>query len=117
MEIDPPLIQLVEANGARIKHRRSSPRFVCQSAAEFDCDEVNVVVRVYPFGSETMRAVLVKWKESLAADCRHSASSIGNFVLSPLLVAQPVLELYHCWNPGAWSRVEFPVHFYRSTVM
>jgi SAM-dependent methyltransferase len=115
VEIDPPLWQQAEANGARMKHRRSPLRFVCQSAVDFNYDPVNVVVMFHPFGSETMRAVLGRWEESLLRRPRPFRVVYGNPILSPLLAAKPFLQLYECWNPGTWSRVKFPVHFYRAS--
>jgi hypothetical protein len=114
VEIDQPLCRLAQGNGTRMKHRRSPLRFVCQSAVDFDYDAVNIIVMFHPFGSETMRAVLGKWQDSLERHPRTLRVVYGNPVLSPMLAAKPFLQLYECWNPGTWSRVKFPVHFYRT---
>jgi SAM-dependent methyltransferase len=115
VEIDPPLCELATENGARMRDRRSPLYFVCQSAADFSYDDVNIVVMFDPFGSETMRTVLGKWEASLSRRPREFRVVYGNPILSPMLAARPFLDLYECWNPGPWSRVKFPVHFYRST--
>jgi len=115
VEIDRPLWETAKANRARMKHRHSPLQFVCQSAVDFDYDDVNVVVMFHPFGSETMRAVLGRWQESLQRRPRTFRVVYGNPLHSPMLAAKPFLQLYECWNPGTWSRVKFPVHFYRST--
>ena len=115
VEIDQPLCRLAQANGKRMKHRRSALRFVCQSAVDFDYDAVNIIVMFHPFGSETLRAVLARWQESLERRPRALRIAYGNPVLSPMLAAKPFLQLYECWNPGTWSRVKFPVHFYQNT--
>jgi SAM-dependent methyltransferase len=114
VEIDPPLCALAKQNGTRMKHRRSPLEFVCQSAVDFNYDDVTVVVMFHPFGSETMRAVLGRWQESLARRPRAFRVVYGNPLLSPMLAAKPFLRLYECWNPGIWSRIKFPVHFYRA---
>ena len=41
-----------KGNGPRLKHRSSLLEF------DFDCDGANVIGTLYPFGCETMRAVL-----------------------------------------------------------
>jgi SAM-dependent methyltransferase len=115
VEIHPPLYQLAHANGRRMKHRRSPLQFVCQSVVDFDYDEVNIVVMLHPFGSETLRDVLGRWQESLQRRPREFRVVYGNPVLRPMLAAKPFLQVYECWNPGTWSRVKFPVHFYCST--
>lgn len=117
IEIDQPLCRLAQANGTRMRHRRSPLRFVCQSATDFDYDTVNIIVMFHPFGSETMRAVLGKWQESLERRPRTFRVAYGNPVLSPMLSAKPFLQLYECWNPGTWSRLKFPVHFYQNTAV
>lgn len=114
VEIDPPLCELAEANGARMRHRRSPLSFACKSAVDFDYDDVNIVVMFHPFGAETMHEVLGRWQASLARRPREFRVVYGNPILSPMLAAKPWLKLTECWNPGTWSRVKFPVHFYRS---
>ena len=115
VEIDGPLCEIAKANGARMKHRRSPLEFACQSAVDFNYDDVNIVVMFHPFGSETLRAVLGRWQESLDRHPRDFRVVYGNPVLSSMLAAKPFLRLYECWTPGTWSRIKFPVHFYRST--
>lgn len=114
VEIDPPLARLAEVNAGRMRLRRAPLRIVCQSATEFDYDQVNIVVMFHPFGAETMRTVLGKWEESLARHPRPFRVVYGNPILSPMLAAKPWLKLTECWNPGTWSRVKFPVHFYQN---
>ena len=114
VEIDPPLCETAKANGARMKHRLSPLKFVCGSAVDLDYDDVDVVVMFHPFGSETMRVELDRWQESLQRRPRTFRVVYSNPLLSPMLAAKPFLQLYECWNPGTWSRVKFPVHFYRS---
>lgn len=114
VEIDPPLCELAQTNGARMRHRRSPLSFVCKSAVDFDYDAVNIVVMFHPFGAETMHEVLGHWQASLARRPREFRVVYGNPLLSPMLAAKPWLKLTECWNPGTWSRVKFPVHFYRS---
>ncbi len=115
VEIDPPLCELAQANGARMKHRRAPLSFECKSATAFDYDNVDVVVMFHPFGAETMHEVLGRWQDSLARRPRKFRVVYGNPILSPMLAAKPWLKLYECWNPGTWSRVKFPVHFYQNT--
>jgi SAM-dependent methyltransferase len=114
VEIDPPLCELAVANGARLRRRRSPVSFVCQSAVDFDYDDATVIVMFHPFGAETMHEVLGRWQASLARRPRTLRIVYGNPILSPMLAAKPWLKLYQCWNPGTWSRVKFPVHFYQS---
>lgn len=114
VEIDPPLAELGQANAARMRGRRAPLRVVCQSATEFDYDQVNVIVMFHPFGAETMHTVLGQWQESLARRPRELRIVYGNPILSPMLAAKPWLRLYECWNPSTWSRVKFPIHFYRT---
>ena len=114
VDIDPPLAEIARANAARMKSRRADLKIVCQSATEFDCDDVNVVVMFHPFGSETMRTVLACWEQSLARRPREFRIVYGNPLLSPMLAAKPWLSLFECWLPRTWSRLKFPVHFYRA---
>jgi SAM-dependent methyltransferase len=114
VEIDPPLAEQGQANAARMRGRRAPLRVVCQSATDFDYDQVNVIVMFHPFGADTLRTVLGLWEESLARRPRTLRVVYGNPVLSPMLAAKPWLRLYECWNPTTWSRVKFPVHFYKT---
>ena len=114
VEIDPPLCEQGAENGRRMKHRKAPIRFVCQSATDFDYDDVSVIVMFHPFGADTMRVVLSRWEESLERRPRELRVVYGNPLLSPMLAAKPWLRLYECWNPGTWSRVKFPIHFYRA---
>jgi hypothetical protein len=115
VEIDPELCEIAQANGTRMKHRQAPLRFVCQSAVDFNYDDVSIVVMFHPFGAETMHAVLGKWQQSLERRPRRFRVVYGNPLLSPMLAAKPWLQLYECWNPGTWSRIKFPIHFYRSS--
>lgn len=114
VEIDPPLWALAQANAARMKHRRSPLSFVNKSAARFDYDEVTVAIMFHPFGAETMRAMLERVQESLLRRPRTFRIVYLNPVLSPMLAAKPFLQVYECWQPTAWTRLKFPVHFYRN---
>lgn len=114
VEIDPPLSALGAANGARMRGRKAPLSFVCQSATDFNYDAVTVVTMFHPFGADTMREVIARWESSLERRPRRFIVVYGNPLLSPMLAARPWLRLYECWNPGPWSRVKFPVHFYRS---
>jgi hypothetical protein len=99
------------------EHQRAALRFPCQSAVDFDYDTVSVVVMFHPFGSETMRAVMARCQESLERRPRAFRIVYGNPIPSPMLAAKPFLQLHECWNPCTWSRVKFPVHFYRATIL
>lgn len=114
VEIDPQLAALAAENASRMRGRRAPLDITCCSATEFDYDRASIVVMFHPFGAETMRTVLGKWEESLARRPREFRVVYGNPILSPMLAARPWLRLYECWNPGTWSRVKFPVHFYRT---
>jgi SAM-dependent methyltransferase len=113
IEIDPALWKIARANGARMCHRRSPLNFICGSAVDFDYDDVTVVTLFHPFGADTMRAVLANWEESLRRRPREFRIVYCNPLLSPILAAKPFLRLFECWNPGTWSRIKFPIHFYR----
>jgi SAM-dependent methyltransferase len=115
VEIDPPLCDTARTNGSRLRRHRAPLHFVCQSATDFDYDEASVIVMFHPFGADTMREVLARWQESLTRRPRLLRVAYSNPLLSPMLAATSFLQLYECWNPGTWSRVKFPVHFYRST--
>ncbi len=115
VEIDPPLCAMAEENRHRLRVKRAPVRFVCQSATEFDYDPVTIVVMFHPFGAETLREVLGCIEKSLLRNPRSLRIVYGNPLLSSLIAARPGMKLYDTWNPGTWSRVKFPVHFYRST--
>lgn len=114
VEIDPPLTAHAQRNAARMRGRRSALRFVCQSATDFDYDQASIVVMFHPFGADTMRIVLDRWEQSLARRPREFRVVYGNPLLSPMLAARPWLRLHECWSPRTWSRLKFPVHFYRT---
>lgn len=114
IEIDQPLCDLARENGARMRRRRAAVQFLCESAVDYDYDNASVIVMFHPFGADTMREVLAKWQASLERRPRTFRVVYGNPILSPMLAAKPWLRLYVCWTPGTWSRVKFPVHFYRS---
>jgi predicted RNA methylase len=113
VEIDGALCALGEENGARMRQPHAPVRFACQSASEFDFEPVNKIVMISPFGEKTMEKTLDRVEESLEARPRSLEIAYGNPVLSPLLAAKPWLKLFECWRPGKWSRMKFPVHFYR----
>lgn len=114
VEIDPALCAIGAANAARMRGRRAPLEIVGASATDFDYDAATVIVMFHPFGAETLRQVMARWEQSLAARPRTLRIVYGNPLLSPLLAAKPWLRLDECWNPGQWSRIKFPVHFYRS---
>ena len=116
VEIHPPLYAIAEANRMSLKMSRAPVRFVCQSATDFDYDSTTVIVMFHPFGAETMNAVLARVGESLRRRPRDLRIAYGNPMLGALITAKPWMERYTVWNPGTWSRLKFPVHFYRSTV-
>ena len=114
VDIDPHLLALGQANGRRMRGRRAPVRFACQSAADFNFEPVSTVVLISPFGEATMEKTLTRIEQSLEARPRSLRIAYGNPVLSLMLAAKRWLKLYECWRPGRWSRVKFPVHFYRS---
>jgi precorrin-6B methylase 2 len=114
VEIDPQLCALAEANAGRLRGRRAPLRIVGESAAEFDYDPVTAIVMFHPFGADTMRQVLDRLQESLARRPRMLRIVYANPALDHLLAAEPWLETIERWNPGTWSRIKFPVYFYRS---
>ena len=114
VEIDPPLCAQAAANGQQMRGRHAPIEFVCQSATDYNYDDVTVIVMFHPFGPDTMREVIGLWKKSLERRPRELRIVYGNPWLSSLLAGQPWLKLYESWEPGPWSRVKFPVHFYRT---
>jgi SAM-dependent methyltransferase len=114
VEIDPELSGIAEANIARLRGRRAPVRLLCQSATEYDFGGVTALTFFNPFGAATMRQVLGRLEQSLQANPRGVRIAYVNAVHTDLLAAQPWLELYHRWQPTAWGRVKFPVHFYRT---
>ena len=61
-----------------------------------------------------MEKTLTRIEQSLEARPRSLRIAYGNPVLSLMLAAKRWLKLNECWQPSRWSRVKFPVHFYRS---
>lgn len=114
VEIDPPLACVAEINRSRLRVRRAPVRVVCQSAVDFDYDPVTVIVLFHPFGADTLRCVLDRLEESSERRPRRLRIVYSNPLLGPLLAARPWLRLAACWQPATWSRIKFPVHFYRS---
>ena len=114
VEIDPPLAEDARVNATRMRGRRAPVSVICKSATDVDYDDVNIVVMFSPFGTETMNVVLNKWEQSLARRPREFRVVYGNPVLTHLLAAKPWLNAYECWTPGAWSRIKWPIHFYKS---
>lgn len=114
IEIEPHLARIGRQNASAMRGRRAPIDFLCQSAADYDYDDATVLTLFNPFGSETMRQVLKRIEKSLARRPRELRIIYLNPILSPMLAAKPWLELQECWTPGTWSRLKFPVHFYRS---
>lgn len=114
VEIDLPLHLVAEANRRRLRVQKAPVRFVCQSATEFDYDDVTVVVMFHPFGAETLRQVLDRLEASLQRNPRSLRIVYGNPLLSPIIASKPWMRLYEAWNPGTWSRIKFPIHFFQS---
>jgi SAM-dependent methyltransferase len=114
VEIDPTLCALGEKNGRALREPHAPVRFVCQSASDFDFTPVNTIVMISPFGEKTMDQMLARVEESLESRPRALQIAYGNPVLSPLLATKRWLKLFECWRPSKWSRVKFPVHFYRN---
>lgn len=117
VEIDPELCALGRQNGDRMRMRRAPVTYLGQSATEYRFEGVTVVTMFNPFGSDTMHHVLVRLRESLAENPRQVRIVYGNPVLSQMLAARTWLELEECWEPAAWSRLKFPVHFYRTRMI
>jgi SAM-dependent methyltransferase len=114
VEIDSTLCATAEENIAALRRHRAPVRVVRGSAVEFDYDAVTAIAMFHPFGPVTMQAVLARLEKSLALRPRRLRIAYVNPWHSLLLAAQPWLELYACWNPPSWSRIKFPVHFYRT---
>jgi predicted RNA methylase len=114
VEIDPHLAAAGRSNAVAMRGRRAPIDIRTLSATEFNYDDATVITMFHPFGSETMRVVLKLVEASLARRPRPLRIAYCNPVLSPQLAAKPWLELYESWTPRTWSRVKFPVHFYRS---
>ncbi len=114
VEIDPALHADAERNAARLRGRRAPIRLFCQSATEFDCQDVDTVLLFNPFGEATMRVVLAQLRRSWEQRPRPLQIAYVNAVCGHLFAAEPWLELYDCWRMKAWSRLRSPVQFYRS---
>lgn len=114
VEIEPHLALDGQRNAVSMRGRRAPIDFRCMSATDYNYDDATVIALFNPFGSETMHEVLKLLEESLVRRPRTLRIVYCNPVLSPQLAAKPWLELYECWTPRTWSRLKFPVHFYRS---
>lgn len=114
VEIDPALCADAAENGRRMRGPHAPIRCACVSATDFDYDPVTVLVMFHPFGAVTMGQFLLRLEESLARRPRRLRIAYGNPLLSPMLAAKSWLKLDATWNPGTWSRIKFPVHFYSS---
>jgi hypothetical protein len=114
VEIEPHLAEIGKRNAALMRGRRAPIEFRCLSATDYRYDDATVITLFHPFGSETMHRMLKQLETSLARRPRQLRIIYCNPVLSPQLAAKPWLELYESWTPGTWSRLKFPVHFYRS---
>lgn len=113
VEIDAQLATAGKQNAVAMRGRRAPIEFRTGSATDFNYDEATVITMFHPFGSETMHRVLMLLETSLARRPRPLRIAYCNPVLSPQLAAKPWLELYEAWTPRTWSRMKFPVHFYR----
>lgn len=115
VEIDPMLATMAEHNTAQLRRRRTPTRIVCKSAVEFDYSTTTVIVMFHPFGADTMNQMLDRLATSLIEHPRELRIVYANPELSSVLAARPWLTLENNWQPSIWSRVKFPIHFYRST--
>jgi hypothetical protein len=115
VEIEPYLARAGQRNAAAMRGRRAPIDFVHGSATDFNYDDATVITLFNPFGSETMGQVLRLIEQSLVRRPRLLKIIYCNPILSPMLAAKPWLVLQECWTPRTWSRLKFPVHFYRST--
>lgn len=115
VEIDPQLHHHAETNAAWMRGRRAPVRIVNQSAVDFDYDTTTAIVMFHPFGAETMNLVLDRIEASLAARPRKLQIAYANPMFSGLLASRPWLQLEEAWTPGRWSRIKFPVHFFRNS--
>ena len=114
VEIDPGLHEIATRNLARMKHARAPMSVVCQSATEFDYDEVTALFMFNPFGAATMMQVMDRLHDSLLRKPRTVRIVYLNAVWSHLLVTKPWLELYEQWKMSPWNRIKSPVHFFRT---
>lgn len=114
VEIEAHLARAGRRNAMAMRGRRAPIDFLQMSATDYNYDDATVITLFNPFGSGTMREVLRRIEQSLARRPRDLRIVYCNPILSPMLAAKPWLELHECWTPGAWSRLKFPVHFYRS---
>jgi hypothetical protein len=114
VEIDAALHEKASANVARIRGARAPMSVVCQSATEFNYDEVTALFMFNPFGATTLLEVMDQLQASLARNPRTVRIVYLNGVWSHLLVNKPWLELYDQWKMSPWSRIKSPVHFFRT---
>lgn len=114
VEIDPQLAAAAAANASRMRRRRAPLRIIEGSAVELDYDPVSVIVMFHPFGRETMAAVMDRLEASLARRPRLLRIVYANPLFDDVLAERPWLERYAAWHPGCWSRIKFPVAFYRT---
>lgn len=114
VEIDPLLAAMAEHNVAQLRKRRAPTRIVCESAVEFDYSSTTVIVMFHPFGADTMNQVLDRLAASLVENPRTLRIVYANPELGSVLANRPWLSLEKTWQPSSWSRVKFPVHFYRN---
>lgn len=114
IDIDPSLITAANQNANTMRGAKAPVRFVCQSATEFNYTPATTIVLVSPFGEETMEKTLNRINESLEENPRDLKIVYANPVLSPMLAEKPWLKLFENWTPSKWSRVKFPIHFYKT---
>lgn len=113
VEIDRALYDQAVTNAARLRRRRAPIRIVHAPAESVDFDPVTVVAMFNPFGAVTLNRVLDALEASLRRRPRTLRIVYANPELGKLLEARPWLDRHDGWQPGAWSRIKFPVDFYR----
>jgi SAM-dependent methyltransferase len=114
VEIDAALTKIARANEQRLRLRSAPIRIVQQSAVDFDYDRVTTIVMFHPFGADTLRTVLQRVEASVDQHPRRLTIAYCNPLFSGVLAGCSWLRLYDAWTPTTWSRIKFPVHFYRT---
>ena len=114
VEIDPALYREAQVNIEQMRWARAPRRVECISATEFDYDEVTVAILFHPFGKETWRKVLDRIEASLVRNPRSFRIVYINPEYLDVLVERPWLKFEKQWTPGPWSRLKFPIVFYRA---
>lgn len=114
VEIDPLLYTECRMNAGRMRRRQAPIRCECMSATDFDYDAATVLTLFHPFGAATLQAVLGRVEDSLRRRPRELRLVYINPVHAAVTDAKPWLVLEAVWTPSTWSRLKFPVLFYRS---